>query len=64
MKSLVLECEVLLLSIRHRIRHLKRDHPGEIMRGLRDEIRALLCTLGDKVLEAKEIVKHSRSDNR
>ena len=64
MKSLVLECEVLLLSVRHRIRHLQRGHPGEIMRDLRDEIRALLCTLGDKVIEAKEVIKHSRSDNR
>ena len=63
LKSLVLECEVLLLSIRHRIHNLQQGHPGEIMRGLRDEIRGLLRTLGDKVSETKGMIQYRRSNN-
>ena len=63
MKSLVLECEVLLISIRLRIRHFNRDHPGEIVRGLRAEVHDLLRALAAKVVEAKEIIEYRRGGN-
>ena len=63
MKSLVLECEVLLLSIRLRIRHFNRDHPGEILRGLRTEVRDLLRALAAKVAEAKGVIEFRRGAN-
>ena len=63
LKSLVLECEVLLLQIRFRIRHFNRDHPGEILRGLRAEVCDLLRALDAKVVEAKGIIEYRRGGN-
>jgi hypothetical protein len=63
LKSVVLECEVLLLQIRFRIRHFNRDHPGDILRGLRAEVRDLLRALDAKVVEAKGIIEHRRGGN-
>jgi hypothetical protein len=63
LKSLVLECEGLLLQIRFRIRHFNRDHPGDILRGLRAEVRDLLRALDAKVVEAKGIIEYRSGGN-
>ena len=61
LKSVMLECEILLLAIGNEIPKIRKNSPDIVARA---QLRGLIDTLADKVVEAKALIKQRRQQNR
>ena len=57
----MLECEILLLAIGNEIPKIRKNSPDIVARA---QLRGLIDTLADKVVEAKALIKLRRQENR
>ena len=57
----MLECEILLLAIGSDIPKIRRNSPDIVARA---QLRGLILTLAEKVVEAKALIKLRRQENR
>ena len=61
LRSIMLECEILLLAIGNDIPKSRKNSSDIVSRA---QLRGLIDTLADKVVEAKALIKLRRQENR